>query len=216
NETQLLKYEIGGNQKINLVYQKPVVQLVYECYRNNDNLIFENKNFREGSIEVDMKKFMKPNGSECHKRQTGDHILRYHHTDNYNHVGIIRYSRVKCRKYINILRDTQFVHNNTILQSYNQDFIRTLVVIEFDKAVSLNDFPVRSADADCFIQPTTTTYSAKINKKKIVNKYFCFHRGTIIRLAAVNFIQYICIPITISQCCHQSQANNDQNDNIFI
>ncbi|CAF0929572.1 unnamed protein product [Rotaria sordida] len=145
NETQLLKYEIGGNQKINLVYQKPVVQLVYECYRNNDNLIFENKNFREGSIEVDMKKFMKPNGSECHKRQTGDHILRYHHTDNYNHVGIIRYSRVKCRKYINILRDTQFVHNNTILQSYNQDFIRTLVVIEFDKAVSLNDFPVRSA-----------------------------------------------------------------------
>ncbi|CAF1008298.1 unnamed protein product [Rotaria sordida] len=49
------------------------------------------------------------------------------------------------RKYINILRDTQFVHNNTILQSYDQDFIRTLVVIEFDKAVSLNDFPVRSA-----------------------------------------------------------------------
>ncbi|CAF0966879.1 unnamed protein product [Rotaria sordida] len=118
------------------------------------------------------------------------------------------------RKYINILRDTQFVHNNTILQSYDQDFIRTLVVIEFDKAVSLNDFPVRSAGI------VVTCYQLciimKLTKKKIVNKYFCFRRGTIIRLAAVNCIQYICIPITISQCCHQSQANNDQNDNIFI
>jgi hypothetical protein len=85
-----------------------------------------------------------------------------------------------------------------------------------------HNLTITDHDVDRALDPKHQPYERyvqdEVRKKIENNKNARCHRGTIITLPATmsSLVQYICIPMTISQSFHQYQSTNYQNDTIFI
>jgi uncharacterized protein (TIGR02452 family) len=100
-----------------------------------------------------------------------------HRCNQFIFESILIHGHVMSRKYMDRLRNAQFVvnavdqhpkvrkifkqHNNTVLQSYARDFIQALVAIEFNKNISSNGLPVRSTS-----DVAAVSYPSSVNNEQ--------------------------------------------------